>query len=67
MVRKTPCYTQPGIIRRITAKDKSEFAAYLRACTLAQVRGAYDKERSAGRRAYATLAKGELLNRGVQP
>ena len=52
---------------RVTEKDKAEFRAYLKACTLAQVRGVYDKEKAANRRVYANLARDELLNRGVQP
>lgn len=47
-------------------KDKSEFIAYLRACTDRQVQGVYDKERAAGRKAYAQLAADEATRRGIK-
>jgi hypothetical protein len=51
----------------MTKKDKSEFILYLKACTLPQVRGVYEKERAAKRKAYAALAANELRNRGIEP
>lgn len=49
----------------MTRKDKIEFRLYLRQCTDQQVRGVYEKERSAGRRAYADLAADEAEQRGI--
>jgi hypothetical protein len=47
------------------AKDKSEFQAYLRACTDAQVEGVWEKEDKAGREDYASLAAIEADKRGI--
>ena len=41
---------------KLSAKDIREFNAYLLHCTDAQVLGVYDKEKAAGREAYAALA-----------
>jgi hypothetical protein len=49
----------------VTADDIRSFCAYLRACTDAQVRGVYAKERGAGRDAYAALAEAEAARRGI--
>ncbi len=49
----------------MTAKDKSEFIGYLRQCTDRQVLGVLEKEKAAGRRAYAALARNEALRRGL--
>jgi hypothetical protein len=51
--------------RTITADDIREFCGYLRACTDAQVRGVYDKEKKAGRDAYVALAEMEAERRGM--
>lgn len=50
---------------RMTERDRSEFKAYLRNCTDAQVQGVYDKESEAGRKAYATLASDEAEQRNL--
>lgn len=47
----------------MTEKDKNEFNGYLRLCTDAQVFGVRDKEKTAGRRDYTTLANAELWRR----
>ena len=49
----------------MTPRDRTEFIAYLRACTDAQVRGVFEKERAASRHTYANLARDEALRRGV--
>lgn len=49
----------------ISTKDKVEFRAYLEQCTDRQVQGVYDKERDAGRKAYAKLAEDEARRRGI--
>jgi hypothetical protein len=49
----------------ITAADIREFAAYLRNCTDAQVRGVYEKEKAAGRDEYVALAEIEGERRGL--
>lgn len=49
----------------MTSKDKANFQAYLEACTDRQVQGVYEKERAAGRRGYANLAKVEAARRGI--
>ena len=51
--------------RMISAEDIREFSAYLHNCTDAQVRGVYDKEKKAGRDAYAALAEVEGERRGL--
>jgi hypothetical protein len=48
---------------RLSADDIRDFAAYLRNCTDAQVQGVFDKEREAGRLAYAELALLEARSR----
>lgn len=50
---------------KVTQQDKDEFQGYLTACTDRQVRGVYEKEKQAGRRTYAQLAKEELVRRGL--
>ncbi len=45
--------------------DRSEFKAYLRACTDNQVRGVYEKEKRAGRRGHMRLAMDEAERRGI--
>ena len=45
----------------MTEKDRSEFIAYLDACTLSQLYGVLDKEYTAHRRDYALLAR-EAIN-----
>jgi hypothetical protein len=54
-----------GLEGRVTERDKSEFRAYLRACTDRQVHGVYDKEKAAHRRAYTQLAVEEAARRGI--
>lgn len=49
----------------LTAKDIREFNAYLAHCTDEQCRGVYDKEKEAGRDAYAQLAADACRDRGV--
>lgn len=49
----------------MTKKDREEFIAYLRACTDKQVQGVFEKETSAGRRAYANLARQEAERREI--
>ena len=49
----------------ISTQDKQDFAAYLATCTDQQVLGVYEKERNAGRRAYAKLARDEAQRRGL--
>lgn len=49
----------------MTAQDRREFEGYLRACTDAQVRGVWDKERAAGRADYVRLAASEAKRRGL--
>jgi hypothetical protein len=49
----------------VTAEEMEDFTGYLRNCTDAQVRGVYEKEMKAGRKAYAFLAKLEAERRGI--
>ena len=49
----------------ISKQDKADFVLYLRHCTDTQVLGVYEKERNAGRRAYAKLARDEAQRRGL--
>jgi hypothetical protein len=49
----------------LSADDIADFNGYLRNCTDSQVAGVYQKERSAGRRAYAALAEAEGIRRGI--
>jgi hypothetical protein len=49
----------------MSKKDREEFRAYLRGCTDRQVYGVLEKERAAGRRAYANLAREELARRNL--
>lgn len=51
---------------RLTTREKDDFAGYLRNCTDNQVRGCYEKERSAGRTAYVNLCKAEANRRGIE-
>ena len=51
---------------RLSADDIRDFAGYLRNCTDAQVQGVYDKERKAGRWAYAELALIEARCRSIE-
>jgi hypothetical protein len=50
---------------KLSKRDRDEFASYLRNCTDSQVQGVYDKERGAGRTAYANLAVQEAERRGI--
>lgn len=50
----------------MNARDKEEFKGYLHQCTDAQVLGVYEKEFSAGREDYATLAELEADRRGLE-
>jgi hypothetical protein len=43
----------------------TDFELYLANCTDQQVLGAYEKERGAGRRHYAALARAEAIRRGL--
>lgn len=43
----------------------NEFQLYLANCTDQQVLAVYEKERSAGRRQYAALARAEAVRRGL--
>jgi len=47
-----------------TKEDKADFADYVRGVTDKQVRGVYEKEHKANRRAYAQIAVEEGLRRG---
>jgi hypothetical protein len=49
----------------MTNQDRHEFEGYLRQCTDRQVYGVLEKERAAGRRAYANLARAELARRNL--
>lgn len=49
----------------ISKQDKDDFTAYLQRCTDTQVLGVYEKERNAGRRAYAKIARAEAQRRGL--
>ena len=49
----------------MTQQDEREFQEYLAQCTDNQVLAVYEKERSAGRRAYAQLARTEAASRGL--
>ena len=51
----------------VSNRDKAEFAAYLRACTDAQVLGVIEKEQKARRQQYAALAVKEAWMRGLDP
>lgn len=46
-------------------RDRLEFSGYLSTCTDAQVRGVWEKEKSARRRDYARLATDEAERRGI--
>lgn len=50
---------------RLSAADIRDFNGYLRNCSDNQVRGVYEKERDAGRDAYAELARTEANRRGI--
>jgi hypothetical protein len=49
----------------MTTQDKRDFNEYLRMCTDQQVLGVYEKERNAGRRSYAALARAEAQRRNL--
>lgn len=49
----------------MTSKNRDDWKAYLRQCTDAQVRGCYEKERAANRRAFAQLCMDEAARRGI--
>jgi hypothetical protein len=49
----------------MTGNEMRDFNAYLRACTDAQVRGVYAKEKAAGRDDYAELARMEAERRNI--
>jgi hypothetical protein len=49
----------------MTPQDKRDFNEYLRLCTDRQVLGVYEKERNAGRRGYAELARAEAQRRNL--
>lgn len=49
----------------LTASDIREFSGYLHNCSDQQVQGVYDKEKAAGRLAYAELAVREATRRGI--
>lgn len=50
----------------MTEQEQTEFEAYLRACTDAQVYGVLQKERNAQRNEFAALARTELKRRGLE-
>lgn len=50
---------------KLSARDIREFLGYLAGCTDSQLLGVYDKEKEAGREAYAELAADACRNRGV--
>lgn len=50
---------------RTNKQEREDFELYLKQCTDAQVRGVYEKERTAGRRATTQLARTEAARRGV--
>lgn len=49
----------------LTKRERDDFAGYLQNCTDRQVQGVYDKEKGAGRRAFANLAVAEASRRGI--
>lgn len=49
----------------ISKQDKDDFVLFLHHCTDTQVLGVYEKERNAGRRGYAKLARDEAQRRGL--
>lgn len=49
----------------MTAQEKTNFKAYLRNCTDAQVQVVYDKEKAAGREEEMELAIAEAERRGI--
>ncbi len=49
----------------MTTQDERDFNEYLRLCTDQQVLGVYEKERNAGRRGYAALARAEAKRRNL--
>ena len=49
----------------MTKRDREEFKGYLANCTDRQVYGVYEKEKAAGRKAYANLALEEMRKRGI--
>lgn len=50
---------------KLNKRDRKEFSQYLAQCTDDQVRGVYEKEKAAQRRAYSSLAKDEAAKRGI--
>lgn len=50
---------------RVTEADKADFRGYLKNCTDRQVLGVLEKEKKAGRRVYARLAREEAIHRGL--
>lgn len=51
---------------RMSRQDRESFALYCQNCTDAQIVAVYKKERDAGRRSYATIAKDEAERRGLK-
>jgi hypothetical protein len=49
----------------MTWRDMQSFELYLKNCTNNQVLGVLEKEKSAGRKEYAVLAKMEAKERGI--
>jgi hypothetical protein len=50
----------------LSKRDREDFEAYLKNCTDRQVLGVLEKERGAGREAYASLARAEARSRGLE-
>lgn len=51
---------------KISERDIREFVDYLKQCTDSQIRGCYEKEKTAGRRAYMALCEFEARNREIE-
>jgi hypothetical protein len=57
---------RPAVSERVSKSDLEDFRGFCRNATDAQLWNIYEKERSAGRRAYANVAKQELEQRGLR-
>lgn len=51
--------------KRISQRERDDFAQYLRQCSDAQVQGVFEKERAARRQVYTNLARLEATRRGI--
>jgi len=52
--------------RRIRKADRADFASFCRKATDSQLAEIEQRERSAGRRVYAKIAREEATSRGLQ-